>query len=96
MDSFLIASRFQLEYPIEIVVVGLAQSIINAVHKQFNPNRLIYWYEKGGNMPTWEVLEDRLHVDKPTVYICRGQTCSLPLTSAEEISAELQRTNQLA
>ena len=79
----------------EIVVVNDQKDRLNNSHfSKYLPRRLIYrWNDSNisDGRPRWNVLEGRTdHLDA-TVYICKGMSCSLPITSDAEVVKELAR-----
>ncbi|MGI9463840.1 MAG: thioredoxin domain-containing protein, partial [Aestuariivirgaceae bacterium] len=54
-----------------------------------HPALLIYCEDPGG-LPAGHIAEGKVMIDgKPTLYLCIGQTCSLPVTDPEQIPATL-------
>ena len=89
-STLLNSASMYLRYPDEIVMVHPTAELNDAVLSSYTHNRLIYRYDgQSSDKPDWEVLENRTDRTEPTVFICRGQTCSLPLTSAEQVKNEL-------
>lgn len=93
MNGFQLSASNYLRYPTEIVLVNTNDSDLDTAHYlSYLPNRLVYRWNvenKNDGRPKWDVLEGRCDVDVPTVYICKGMTCSIPLTSIEAIQKEL-------
>ncbi len=94
MNEMMISATALIRYPTEIVMVGSDEDLSKSYFGSYLPNRLIYrWNEnnKDDGRPSWDVLEGRTEVDIPTVYICKGQMCSLPLTDSDSVSEELSK-----
>jgi uncharacterized protein YyaL (SSP411 family) len=91
MDAFLISATPYLRYPHEIVIVNAkGTDLDSSFFTSYTPNRLVYrWNNESDGRPTWEVLEGRRSTDRPTVFICKGQTCSLPLHNPQAVSEVL-------
>jgi uncharacterized protein YyaL (SSP411 family) len=97
MSALLISMSYYLRYPTEIVIVQDNENHLGNAHfGNFLPRRLVYkWNDKNNKdaRPKWEVLEGRTEVETPTVYICKGMTCSLPLIKADSVQQELSKIN---
>ena len=94
MTTVLMNGKYFLRYPTEIVIVGEDYNLMNTHMRKYIPNRLIYrWNDKtkSDGRPFWKTLEAREEVEKPTVFICEGMTCSMPLHSQSEVLEELNR-----
>jgi hypothetical protein len=94
MNEMMISATGLMRYPTEIVIVGIDDELSKSYFGSYLPNRLIYrWNDenKDDGRPNWDVLEGRTEVDMATVYICKGQMCSLPLTDSNSVSKELSR-----
>jgi uncharacterized protein YyaL (SSP411 family) len=79
----------------EVAILGdpansLTQSLIQSVWKSFRPNVLLAAAPlplPAGSPP---LLHDRVLVNGlPTAYVCRNFICSYPVTTSEELSAQL-------
>jgi uncharacterized protein YyaL (SSP411 family) len=91
----LCALDFVIGRPREIAIIGPADSdetraLRRAVFGRFLPNRVV----AGGEGPAASVaiplLQDRpLRDGRPTAYVCEGYVCQAPVTSAEELGAQL-------
>jgi uncharacterized protein YyaL (SSP411 family) len=70
----------------QIVIVGDrntadTQAMLRAVFDVSLPNRVLQVVADGAALPAAHPASGKTQVDgKPTVYICHGQTCSLPIT----------------
>ncbi|MHA2501901.1 MAG: thioredoxin domain-containing protein [Candidatus Kariarchaeaceae archaeon] len=91
MSTTLNSASPYFRYPHELVLTHPTPELDRAVLSHFIPDRLVYRYHGESDKPDWEVLENRTESSEPTVYICKGQTCSLPLHSVDSVHEELQR-----
>ena len=74
---------FKIHYPqSEIVFSGKsATNLFLEWSRNYYPDILIAGSENASGLP---LLENRFEEDKTLVYICREQTCQLPVTSVDE------------
>ncbi|MHA2249054.1 MAG: thioredoxin domain-containing protein [Candidatus Kariarchaeaceae archaeon] len=93
MNQLLISATNYLRHPTEVVVVGDTEGTLNSAHFScYLPTRLVYrWNDKNKSdgRPKWDVLEGRTEVGVPTVFICQGMSCSLPITTKNGVIEEL-------
>ncbi|MDH5402755.1 MAG: thioredoxin domain-containing protein [Candidatus Heimdallarchaeota archaeon] len=92
MNQVFLSTTNYLRYPVELVMIG-DQEWMSVYKSIYLPNRLIYrWNENNKNdgRPQWKILENRVNVSKPTVFLCKGMTCSLPIESESQFIQELQ------
>lgn len=93
MSTLLIGVTNYLRYPKEIVIVNDENRILDkGIYSTYNSHRLIYRWNKNNQMdgrPKWDVLEARDTTQQPTVFVCEGMTCSLPLTNVDAVIDEL-------
>jgi uncharacterized protein YyaL (SSP411 family) len=68
--------------PTEIAVVGDRPDLVAAVHSRFLPTAVLAWGEPYGG-PLWEGRAEG------HAYVCRNYACQAPVTSAEELLAQL-------
>jgi uncharacterized protein YyaL (SSP411 family) len=66
----------------EIAVVGDRPDLVEAVQSRFLPTAVLAWGEPYGG-PLWESRADS------HAYVCRNYACQAPVTSAEELLAQL-------
>jgi uncharacterized protein YyaL (SSP411 family) len=66
----------------EVVVTGDRPDLVAAVHRRFDPTRVLAWGERYDS-PLWEGRADG------RAYVCRGYTCRLPAPTVEELEAQL-------
>ncbi len=88
----LITALDEILEPAEIVIIRGEQEEISrwalAIGAVYTPKRLIFAIpDTASNLPA--ALSARGAVGQPVAYICRGTTCTQPLTSLEAIAAEL-------
>jgi uncharacterized protein YyaL (SSP411 family) len=75
---------------VDIVLVGRRQdsrtkALLRAVYTQWIPNRVIAWVAPDSNAAT-ALAEGKPAHEEPVAYVCRGRSCSLPVTTAEELT----------
>ncbi|MCE7735050.1 MAG: thioredoxin domain-containing protein [Candidatus Heimdallarchaeota archaeon] len=95
MNTLLLSLTNYLRYPTELVIVNDEEGSLNRAHNsEYIPHRLVYRWNKGNKedgRPFWDVLESRDDTSVPTVFICEGMSCSLPLLTTEAVIEELNR-----
>ncbi|MCH8906058.1 MAG: thioredoxin domain-containing protein, partial [Candidatus Heimdallarchaeota archaeon] len=95
MNNLMISSTPYIRHPIEIVVINDPENLLNAAYSSaYLSHRLIYRWNaanKNDGRPEWQVLEHRTNVDKETIFICEGMTCSLPMNDPESVSKYLEQ-----
>ncbi|MCC6467594.1 MAG: thioredoxin domain-containing protein [Alphaproteobacteria bacterium] len=85
-----------LQSPLQIVVAGprekkATRSLLRAVYDAALPNAVIAVVADGTTLPPRHPAHGKGPVDgKPAAYICRGPTCSLPLTGAAQLAEALK------
>jgi uncharacterized protein YyaL (SSP411 family) len=88
------ALDFLLSRPKEVAIIGSAEApdtraLLDAVFETFLPNRVIAGLAPGA-ISTLPLLESRGQIDgKATAYVCEQYTCLAPVTSPEELRAQL-------
>jgi uncharacterized protein YyaL (SSP411 family) len=96
-ERFLAAVDFAHAQPVEIAVVGdpadqATQALLQVVYQRYLPNRVLMLKnpkaaESGPDTP---LLKNRTMIDdKPTAYVCQNFVCRQPVTSPEELAAQL-------
>jgi uncharacterized protein YyaL (SSP411 family) len=91
----LINSNEFLENTLQIVVVGPAdadatRALVHAVHERSLPNRLLQVAAPDAQLPERHPAHGKGMVDgKPAAYVCRGQTCGLPVTHPKGLATAL-------
>jgi uncharacterized protein YyaL (SSP411 family) len=94
----LCALDFALGRPREIAIVGpfasdQTRALRRAVFGRYLPNRVVAGStgEPSGPGAAIPLLRDRpLREGRPTAYVCEGYVCQAPVTSAEELEAQLR------
>ena len=81
----------------QIVIIGsrgdqATQDHIRAVHSCALIDRLLQVVPPGASLPAHHPATGKTQLDnKATVYICVGQTCSLPISDPANLASELSR-----
>jgi uncharacterized protein YyaL (SSP411 family) len=84
--------------PTEIVAIGARPAPeftrwTERIGLHYLPNRALFWIDPQNQSDAFlpEQARGKTQIDgKLTAYICRDRTCSLPITSIEEVEAELR------
>ncbi|MDA1127554.1 MAG: thioredoxin domain-containing protein [Chloroflexi bacterium] len=92
---WLAALDFYVSTPKEVVIIGpkndpATASLRQTVYSKFHPNKVLVGADGAGDhgLP---LLEDRGMIDgKPTAYVCQNYTCQLPVTTPDELTAQLE------
>ena len=85
-----------LENATQIVLVGEAgdpalERLARSVYDRSLPNRLVIRLAPQTPLPRGHPASGKgLVKGKPAAYVCRGQTCSLPITEAAALAKALQ------
>ena len=74
----------------QLVLVGEPEdenftSLHKACLKISSPNRLIMQVSRDEELPADHPASGKTGLDEPAVFLCRNQTCNLPVTRAEEL-----------
>ncbi len=85
---------------VDVALVGprddpRTRSLAETVFQAYLPNRTVGWLDPADERTRSvapELLLGKEFRDAPVAYICRGRTCSLPLSTAEEVRRELERS----
>ncbi|MDP8923876.1 MAG: thioredoxin domain-containing protein [Chloroflexota bacterium] len=89
------AVDFALGSPKEIAVIGQPDAadtlrLLRVVFDRFLPNRVVAAAAPGAIPPSIPLLEGRDARDgRATAYVCQNYTCQAPVTSPEELAAQL-------
>lgn len=81
----------------EIVISGPAsgeghQELMDRIYQDFRPSKVVVGYPGADKEKRVPLSEDRGAImGKPTVYLCQKQTCHPPVTTAEDLDAQLTR-----
>jgi len=91
----LLAGNDILANAVEIVIIGErdaagTKELLRAVYASSLPNRVLRVVAPGEALPAGHPAHGRGQSDgKATAFVCRAQTCSLPVTAASELAAAL-------
>ena len=86
-----------LQSALQIVVCGApddagTKALLDAVYGRSLPNRVVQLVPPGAALPPSHPAHGKGQVGgRATAYVCRGTTCSLPLTNEAELVATLER-----
>ena len=92
LSTLLNAAEF-LYAPVQVVLVGdrhepRAAAMLRALSGVSVPNRVIQAVAPGDSLPDGHPAHGKTQIDgAATVYVCRGQTCSLPITDPDALAA---------
>jgi uncharacterized protein YyaL (SSP411 family) len=95
MGSFLNGFEFCV-LAVQLVIIGPSNDsrthdLINAVFGRALPNRILIVVPPGQTFPEGHPMHGKtMQNGQPTAYVCQGQTCSPPVTSAVSLSQMLQ------
>ena len=84
-----------LQRAVQIVVVGAreaadTQALLRAIYDTCLPDRILRTIAPGQALPAGHPAAGKGQLDgRATAYVCRGTSCSLPLTDARELSVAL-------
>jgi uncharacterized protein YyaL (SSP411 family) len=94
LSTFLNGSEL-LQRAVQIVVVGAresddTQALLRAIYGVCVPSRVLQVIAPGQSLPATHPAAGKDQLDgRATAYVCRGPSCSLPLTDAEELATAL-------
>ena len=86
------ALEFHLGENKEIVIIGeKGNDLANAVWENYLPNKVVVLAENGDlNIEFIPLLENRAKIDdQPTAYVCENFVCQKPVTSPDDLKAQL-------
>jgi uncharacterized protein YyaL (SSP411 family) len=96
LSTLLNAADFLLD-PLQIVLIAdtdtedakiLTKSALSAAP----PNRVLQCFQPGSDLPEGHPAHGKTQKgNQATIYVCRGQACSLPITDPGELAAALRR-----
>jgi hypothetical protein len=96
LTAMLCALDYYFEKPKEIVLMGdpedqVIQEMLRKIQSLYLPNKTLQVVKPGEPMgKTSPLLEGKSQIDdRPTVYVCRDSTCSLPVTSWDDLKGLL-------
>ncbi|NQW24151.1 MAG: thioredoxin domain-containing protein [SAR202 cluster bacterium] len=92
---WLAALDFYVSTPKEVVIIGprdnlATAALLKTVYGSFHPNKVLVGADNAGEhgLP---LLESRDMIDgQPTAYVCQNYACQLPVTTPEELAAQLE------
>ena len=92
-SAMLCALDWYLATPQEIVVVGtrdepMTESLLSTVHRRYLPNRTVQVVgatRRAGESDLALAVGKTSVNGQPTVYVCRRQTCSSPVTESHQL-----------
>ena len=69
-----------------------SDALLAAVRAHWSPNLVVSVHIDAAGLPSDHPASGKTAVDgKPTAYVCRGETCSLPVTDAKQLVEMLSR-----
>jgi uncharacterized protein len=82
---------------LDVVIVHAAgqppDTLLAAVREAANPNVVLSIHDDEARLPAAHPASGKRSLaGKPTAYVCRGETCSLPITEAETLADALGTT----
>ncbi|MFP6743945.1 MAG: thioredoxin domain-containing protein, partial [Alphaproteobacteria bacterium] len=83
-----------LRTTVQVVLVGEGsetEALRRAVFETNAPNRVLMAVSDGATLPEGHPAAGKTAIDgAPTAYVCRGATCSLPITAPDGLRAALK------
>ena len=82
---------------VQLVIIGdqaddATRALRRAAFATNAPNRVLATIAPDATLPEGHPAQGKTAIDgKPTAYVCRGETCSLPITDASELREALRR-----
>ncbi|MGE0658851.1 MAG: thioredoxin domain-containing protein [Reyranellaceae bacterium] len=95
LTTLLNASDF-LDRAVQVVIAGEpgaadTEALADAAYSVSQPNRLMQYAPPGRSLPSLHPAQGKGMVDgRAAAYVCRDQTCSLPILAPEELRAALR------
>jgi uncharacterized protein YyaL (SSP411 family) len=92
LSTLLNAAEFLFD-PVQIVIIdtdpsGNARELTRAALAAAPPNRILQFVDSDSTLPEGHPAHGKAQQDgHPTAYICRGQSCSLPITDPASVAA---------
>jgi len=95
---WLAALDFYVSSPKEVVIIGprndsATAALLRTVTSAFRPNKVLVGADDADAAASYSLplLEARGMIDgRPTAYVCQNYACQLPVTTPEELAAQLQ------
>jgi hypothetical protein len=84
-----------LQSAVQVVIVGDrsaedTRALLDATYSRYSPLALLQFVQSGSELPAGHPACGKAQIDgRATVYVCRGQTCSLPITDPAELGRAL-------
>ncbi len=82
------------DHAVQVVIVGDradARALADIVYGISLPNRVLQLVESSATLPAGHPAHGKAQLDgQSTAYVCRGPSCSLPITAASELSDALR------
>jgi uncharacterized protein YyaL (SSP411 family) len=94
LSTLLNATEF-LFAPVQVVLIGdrddpQAAAMLQALAGVSVPNQVVQTVPPGDTLPDGHPAQGKSQIDgAATVYVCHGQTCSLPITDPDALAAAL-------
>ena len=94
LSTLLNAADFLLD-PLQIVIIAdrddkTAKTFTKLTLSAASPNRVLQRFQPGTDLPEGHPARGKAQKDnQATVYVCRGQTCSLPITDPGQLAEAL-------
>ncbi|MBT3991283.1 MAG: thioredoxin domain-containing protein [Rhodospirillaceae bacterium] len=93
--SSLLAGFETLVTGLQVVIIADERSggdLIQSAIDQGNPNLILTRLTPNAELPEAHPAQGKAQIDdQPTAYVCHGQTCGLPQTTAEGLATELAK-----
>lgn len=72
------------------------EALLGAVQETCVPNRILTVIPAGEELPVGHPARGKSRIgERATAYVCVGETCTLPITEAEEFRNTLARSSEL-
>jgi uncharacterized protein YyaL (SSP411 family) len=95
--NLIAAADFYLRGPKEILVCGKKETpemetLLHNIYRCYIPNKIVLVIDPCQPYPVSDWMKGKEAIEgRPTVYVCEKNTCSMPMTTWEEIEKELGR-----
>ncbi|MDX5366447.1 MAG: thioredoxin domain-containing protein, partial [Alphaproteobacteria bacterium] len=97
LGSFIASLDTRLR-PVQVVLIGSGEETAPLARAAFSvscPARVLMRVADGASLPASHPAHGKTALDgMPTAYVCAGETCSLPVTDADALVAEMKRARQ--
>ena len=88
--SLLISSLYYNEHLTEIVSLG-GSELLKKIQQLYQPIKLIYRKGKSSRINNLEIFEGKDLIEEETIFICKGNTCHLPITKKNFDLSDLEK-----